>query len=396
MEKKQVLCTYATRQIDSNLFMASTVFNGLSQCEEYDVDMFFLGYRRLCDVFRERYAKYFRHVYYFEISESALKRFCDKSAKLQLIYSYYIHFLKDGLFRPFMGGIKTVNKEGIAYDLQLSFVPSPLNGFWGSDVRRELKGSWPLIQFWTDPLSLGRCNSISEIPWWRFMHRRLERRLLALTDKAVFCYPLLCEVMKEVYPVLSHKMFWSDVSYVKHYCSSQNSNSTKSANNKISIGLFGSYHSKVRDIRPLLCAIKKVPDITFIIRGDSDIVIDNNSYENLDIRAGRCPISEIEVLEENCDILLCLGGKSGITHPAGKVFYYADYEKPIVYIGDGEHKAYFRQYLKTFNRYIICDNEEQSIVSAIEEAIASLKDFKLTIPERLEPAVVARKIVEGV
>lgn len=386
MEKKQVLCTYATRQIDSNLFMASTVFNGLSQCEEYDVDMFFLGYRRLCDVFRERYAKYFRHVYYFEIPESALKSFCDKSAKLQLIYSFYIHFLKDGFFRPFMGGVKTVNRVNVAYDLQLSFVPSPLNGFWGSDVRRELKGSWPLIQFWTDPLSLGRCNSISEIPWWRFMHHRLERRLLALTDKAVFFYPLLCELEKTLYPQYEDKISWSDVGYVEH---------TRRRKYQYRVGLFGSYPSNVRNIHPLLAASKRFAQIKFVVRGDTDVDIAQFKADNLDIQVGRRALDEIELLEDECDVLIILGNTSGIQIP-GKIFYYANYPKPIVCICDGEHKDYLKEYLRNIGRYIICDNEEQSIVSAIEEAIASLKDFKLTIPERLEPAVVARKIVEGV
>ena len=49
MQKKTVLCTYITRQIDSNLFMSSTVFNGLQQAG-YDVDIFFIGYREVVDV----------------------------------------------------------------------------------------------------------------------------------------------------------------------------------------------------------------------------------------------------------------------------------------------------------------------------------------------------------
>lgn len=384
----RVLCVYATRQIDSNLFMSSTIFNGLKRCG-YDVDMLFWGYETVCDVFRARYSKYFCKVFYHTINESHLSRLSKKSSRLHILYSFLRCFLGDYVKRPYRIEDFSIEVHN-DYDVILSFIPPVVSGFLANDIKESYCKNARLIQFWTDPLSLGRCNSISEIPKTRMLHVIIEKRLLSFADKIVFCYPLLCEKEKELHPESAKKMTWSDVGYTEHRDSSINLRK----DNCISIGLFGSYHSKVRNIHPFLEAIKAYNDIRFVLRGDSDISVDPSLYPNLDFVAGRRPVDEIEEEEANCDILVCLGGKSGITHPAGKVFYYADYNKPIIYIGDGKHNDYFKEYLAGFGRYIICDNEIKSIQSAIQKAISVLPDFVLTIPKRLEPDVIARRIVE--
>lgn len=384
---RKILCVYASRQIDSNLFMSSTIFNGLHLCG-FHVDMVFAGYKSVCDIFSNRYSRYFNKVSYFTIKESKIKRLCDKSEILKLLYSFLTHFVKDLFFLPY--NLRKINfSENEKYDIILSFIPPALSGIWARKIKKTgcLKNI-PLIQFWTDPLSLGRCNDISEIPYYRFIHKIVERRLLGYSDKTVFCYPLLCEMEKKLHPMYAGKMTWSDVGYVEHNSYSDNKN-----NNRIKIGLFGNYQSKVRNIFPLLEAINSFPQIQFIIRGDSDVHIDVSRYPNLDLIEGRRPISEIEEMEASCDILLCLGGKSGVTHPAGKVFYYANYPKPIVYIGDGVHNEFFKRYLSSFNRYIICDNKTESIIKGIQSAISTLSSFVLKIDNRLEPSTIASKIV---
>ena len=394
---KRILCVYADRQVDSNLFMSSTIFNGLQQCG-YHVDMVFMGYQWVCDVFADRYAKYFHKVIYFYIKESKLKGLCDKSERTKLFYSYYLHFLKDYFTRPY--NFKKVSASITeSYDVVLSFIPPAVSGFLAQDIRSiKLLKNAQLIQFWTDPLSLGRCNDVDEIPRSRFMHVKIERKLLSYADKAVFCYPLLCEMEQKLHPEFAGKMTWSDVGFTEHlYCGDKGCNTNRDElviNKKLKIGLFGSYHSKVRNIFPFLEAIKHFPDVLFILRGDSDLHINKKDYFNLDVVEGRLPVNEIEMLEQECDILLCLGGQSGITHPAGKVFYNANYLKPIVYIGDGVHNDYFKDYLRQFDRFIVCDNTELSIRHGIICAIQQLKNFSISIPSRLHPKNVAAKIVE--
>lgn len=384
----RILCVYATRQIDSNLFMSSTVFNGLMQAG-YHVDMAFWGYPSVCKVFEQRYSKYFNNVYYQEVYESWIKQQMSKGDRTSVLYSFYRSFLADFIKRPYrMSGYAECLDNN--YDVVLSFIPPAVSGYLAHDIHKKICKSAKLIQFWTDPLSLGRCNSISDIPATRKLHILIEKQLLSYADKVVFCYPLLCEKEQELHPQYADKMTWSDVGYTEHL----GEESCLRNHSKISIGLFGSYHSKVRNILPYIEAIRAFPDVSFIIRGDSDLTIESSGLDNLDIAYGRRPISEIERQEAGCDILVCLGGSSGITHPAGKVFYYANYDKPIVYIGDGFHNEYFMNYLKGFGRYIVCNNTVEEIKLGIQSAIESLSGFKLHIPERLEPKVIAKKIVE--
>lgn len=171
MEK--ILCVYATRQIDSNLMMASTVFRGLNEAG-YTADMIFLGSSDAIAEFRKRYELYFNNVFYKQISHPL------KSNKLYrcnpLLYTYIRSFVLDGIFSPGVLWLKKFLNS--SYDKILSFVPPVISGLYALKVKKAFNMSVPLIQFWTDPLSLGRCNFISEIPKLRIAHKCLEHRIL--------------------------------------------------------------------------------------------------------------------------------------------------------------------------------------------------------------------------
>lgn len=384
---KHLLCTYAARKMDSNLFMSSTIFNGLQKAG-YDVDMIFCGSEVSCDAFAKRYAQYFRRVDYLVERTSAIERYCRDKEKLVKYYTFCREFIKDALWRGYsLRNLKDVVHG--SYDCVLSFVPTFESGRMGFDVAKRILKNCRLIQFWTDPLSLGRLNAIEEMPKTRFMHVWEESRLLSVADKVVFCYPLLRDMEAKLHPQHAHKMHWSDIGYIE-----RSLNNFKPNNTKVTIGHFGAYQQRVRNIFPLLEATNSFPDVKFVFRGDSDVEVDASRYPNIDLVQGRVPVAEVEELEANCDALLCLGGKSGITNPAGKVLYYASYNKPILYIGDGVHKEYFRRYLESLGRYIICDNEVDSIVDGLRKLIAAIKDFKLIIPERMRLDVIARKLIE--
>jgi glycosidase len=299
-----------------------------------------------------------------------------------------LHFLKDGFIRPYKKKQLPVFRSD-EYRHIISFVPPPMAGLFGYDLLTINKlNHIPLIQFWTDPLSLGRCNDISEIPFWRYFHKKLEHRILSYADRAVFCFPLLCEIEQRLHPEFAIKMMWSDVSYVEHPF-----DKGKPRNQQITIGLFGAYQRRVRNVQPLLTSFSSFPQVKFIIRGDSDVEINPSDYPNLDIMPGRLPSAEVEQFESQCDILLSLGALAGIT-PPGKTFYYANYDKPIVYISDGVHKDYFSNYLNGFDdRFITCSNTVESIVTGINKAIAILPKFMLKIPERMDPEAIVRKFL---
>lgn len=112
---KKILCVYATRQIDSNLFMASTVFRGLKEAG-YESYMYFAGTQRVIEEFRRDYARYFDSVIYRLLEDSWLKTIADKHPKTKLLYSFGRSFVLDSFmciadnqkFTPPIGKIATV------------------------------------------------------------------------------------------------------------------------------------------------------------------------------------------------------------------------------------------------------------------------------------------------
>lgn len=122
-QNKNILCVYATRQIDSNLFMSSTIFNGLKQAG-YHVDIVFMGYKEVVRTFRERYGHYFQTIYEVVIPKGWLVSRL-KSDRAKLLYSFYLHFCKDTFIRPYSKKDITFDFK-IKYDSLLSFVPPPL------------------------------------------------------------------------------------------------------------------------------------------------------------------------------------------------------------------------------------------------------------------------------
>jgi hypothetical protein len=271
----------------------------------------------------------------------------------------------------------------------LSFVPPYVSGRLGADVCSICREKYQieLIQFWTDPLSVGGISRVSDIPLRRMIHVYDEYRLLKVADKVVFNFPLLYDLERELHPRFAHKMSWTDVGYVEH-----ETDEYIPRNERITVGLFGAYQKKVRNIEPFLAAVKKLPNLKFVLRGDSDVVVNPASYPNLDVKSGRQPVSEIEALEANCDILISLNAHSGMM-PPGKTFYYASYAKPIVYIADGERQDYLMEYMEGLGRYVVCRNNVDSIVKGIKQAVAILTGFQRNIPERMRLDVIARKIV---
>ena len=340
-------------------------------------------------MFKQKYGHYFNNVYEIEINKGWLTKYC-KSERRKVLYSYYRNFLMDAFNRPY--SLSKVNKIiAKQYDTVLSFVPPVISGLLMADLKKlNVLKKAHFIQFWTDPLSLGRCDGVEDVPKSRFLHKWLEGRILEVCDKAVFSYPLLAETEKQLHPTDANKITWSDISYVEHPLDKGKPN-----NAKVRIGNFGAYQRRVRNVEPFLGALKYFPNVQFVMRGDADFEIEKSLYPNLDIEYGRRPANEIEQMEAECDILISIAGFSGVTHPSGKTFYYASYNKPIVHIGDGKNNGFFMKYIEGFEgRWIVCNNNVESIVEAFCKAIETLPTFELKIPKRMEPVNIARKLIE--
>ena len=386
-DMQRVLCTYVTRRIDSNLLMAGTVFQGLKDAG-YHTDMIFCGTKDVCEIFSKRYGGLFNSVKYLEITPSCLGAWIRKDRRLALLSNFWTEYVKDAVCRPY--SIRDVrNLVNGEYDVVLSFVPIFASARLGFDVVKKCLKGVRLVQFWTDPLALGGCKDAKSIPKRRILHLLEERRALAYADDVVFCYPLLMELETAAHPKYARKMRWSDVGYIKH-----ERDDFVPRNKNVTVGLFGAYQRKVRNIEPLLSVMASFPDVRFVIRGDSDFEIDAARYPNLDVKTGRIPVEEVEALEAQCDILISLSGRYTVM-PPGKTFYYASYNKPLVFIVDGPRAEYMEQHFSRLCRYICCANEKSAIEAGLRDAVTALDGFKKVIPMRMHLDTIAHRIING-
>lgn len=282
-------------------------------------------------------------------------------------------------------GISKIQADYSKYDLIISSSDpksSHLLALRILEKSKNCKAKW--IQYWGDPM----LHDITRKSDWRDrIVKYYEKKLISKADRVIYASPLTLKVQRDTFPDLAHKMDYAN----QIYANVQN-NISESINRKdesqISVGYFGAYKSTVRNILPLYNAAK-IMGFKLNICGPSDIKL--QSTNNIRV-LGKLPYKEVVKLESESDIIVCLCNKKGTQIP-GKIYYCAAYKKPIVVILDSEYKTELRVFLESFNRYILCDNNEKSIQNAIKRARDGLRIEKYEIPEKLKPDYVARKII---
>ncbi|MFA7123805.1 MAG: hypothetical protein WC212_07190, partial [Candidatus Delongbacteria bacterium] len=213
-------------------------------------------------------------------------------------------------------------------------------------------GKW--IQYWGDPLAIDMTKN-NLYP--KIVLKYFERKLFSCSDKIVYVSPFTLDQQKLLYPQFSKKMFFIPIPYekTKKIIITSNTNNIDLPR----IGYFGAYHSQVRNALPLFnTCISNNYYLT--IAGGSDLKLENSEYIKIFDRISK---SKVDVLEDQCSILVCILNKSGTQIP-GKVYHYAATNKPILIILDGEYKERLRNYFESYNRFVFCDNDEISIKTA--------------------------------
>jgi hypothetical protein len=84
--------------------------------------------------------------------------------------------------------------------------------------------------------------------------------------------------------------------------------------------------------------------------------------------------ADMERLEADCDVLVCLLNRRGTQIP-GKLYHYAATNKPILVILDGERAPDIETYLQRFARFVCCANEANAIQLAVEQLAASNRQY---------------------
>ena len=244
----------------------------------------------------------------------------------------------------------------------------------------DLSVRW--IQYWGDPMlhDITRKNK-----WFNPIVKYRERRLLSRADRVVYASPLTLDKQIATFPEFSHKMDYANQVYAS--VPSDVDESSGRDDDVLRVGYFGTYYSATRNIMPLYNS-GNGSGFMLTICGASDLTL--ASSENIRIMDS-VSYGEVIELEQDSDILVCICNMRGTQIP-GKIYYYTSYQKPIIIVLDGEHKDELRRYFNTFKRFILCDNNEESIRVAIEEAKTRLLE-RYELADELTPKYMAKKIL---
>lgn len=240
------------------------------------------------------------------------------------------------------------------YDIMISSSDPKSSHLIAKEILRNNRISikkW--VQYWGDPFA-NDINKKTIIPT-KYIKRE-ERKILSLADKIVYVSPFTLKKQRDIYPKESSRMCFFPIPYLKEKIYQKN------ITNQVTLGYFGDYSSKDRNIIPLYKSIEKTPNIKLIIYGNSNI---NLKETNNIIIKDRQSTKNVEQAQEKCTILVCICNKEGTQIP-GKIYHYSATNKPILIILDGENSEEIKDYLKKFDRYEFCVNDEESIKSAIE------------------------------
>lgn len=239
-------------------------------------------------------------------------------------------------------------------------------------------GKW--IQYWGDPL-LNDITQKTILP--KFHIKNVESDLLAFSDKIVYVSPFTLQEQKITFSSFSDKMEFLPIPYYKEKIYDLKSD----YRNGIKLGYFGDYNSQIRDILPLYNYCES-NGTDIIIAGNSDLDLVEKDNICIYPRVGK---NKLEEFESESDVLVCILNKFGTQIP-GKLYHYAASNKPVLVVLDGDRKKEIEDYLQKFNRFKLCENNIDSIKSAIIDIAEKSEEFKPS--SHFDSKVIAKKILE--
>lgn len=210
------------------------------------------------------------------------------------------------------------------------------------------------IQIWEDPWNTDLCINDNNKKIYEE-----EKKLVGYGEKVFYVSPLTLKYQKELYKESKYKMNWVPLPY---YYKDNNFNKILFKQNIY--GYFGDYNPNVRNLEPFYKSAVKSSIKVNICGNPSNLF---ESTDNINIYP-RLNLDKLNKIEENTNILVFLCNLKGGQIP-GKIYQYSATYKTILFILDGteEEKNILKNYFQQFDRYIFCDNTEESILQAIKK-----------------------------
>ena len=292
------------------------------------------------------------------------------------------------MFRMFFASFRKpnqLNKLKLDSDsIIVTHSPTIDSVLYAKEIKR-INPNVKVIQYWSDPITLS-LQIISDYNFKRVLFRYVENKILGYSDAIVYGTKSLYENQKKFFSKHSSKMGYCDVCYNPLNKDSRNSN------NKILFGYFGNYYSKIRNIIPFYRTFQKINSANLIVCGSGDAILESNNQIQILSRVSQ---HDVVALESQIDVEVCILNKAGFQIP-GKIFYATNTNKKILVLLDGPVADDIYQYLKTFKRFIFCENNETSIFNTINEIVAGKYDeIDKSELYKLTPQYVAQSILNG-
>lgn len=212
-----------------------------------------------------------------------------------------------------------------------------------------------------------------------------EKKLLKNANNIFYASDLLLEEHEKLYPDLHKKMHSFDLPAYSQRVESDNEN-------EFLVGYFGSYDSRVRNIKPLYNSLKSQKYRSVII-GNSDL--DLNGTNDLMVLKKRLQEEEVFSYEQNTSILVVLSNWFADVIP-GKIYKYASWDKPILIILDGSDrlKKYLVNRFSSYEKIYISENNPKDITKKIEEIKKDLNTKQFLPIRDFEPSIIVKKLLE--
>lgn len=234
-----------------------------------------------------------------------------------------------------------------------------------------------VIEYWGDPMTR---DVTQKSIYPEFVIKHEERKFLKIADKIVYTSPFTLEMEKKMHPMFSDKMTFVPTANAFQKIFPKLDHST------YVVGYYGAYNSWIRNIIPLYEAFSSLTGFAKLnLVGDSDLCLEETS--NVMIR----PRGVVKDLEKETDLFVCLLNSSGTQIP-GKLYHNAATNRPILVILDGEEQDKIKDYLITFNRFYLCKNDKDEIISAIKSIFSDNISWEPC--PLLEPKRIAGMIIE--
>ena len=206
------------------------------------------------------------------------------------------------------------------------------------------------IQIWEDPWYYDLYGGHSE------KIKEEEHYLLREASEIYYVSPLTLEYQKKYYSDCSLKMKCIPLPFLMF------GDESSVQADEFSVGYFGDYYSKTRNLKPFYDAVKECK-IPCNIYGDSDINL--ISIDSITV-SGRVTLDKLAVIQRKTGVLVHLCNLEGGQIP-GKIYHYSATEKPILFILDGteEEQKIIYEFFNQFHRYVFCKNNKESIKAAL-------------------------------